>query len=68
MPQPPPAAPQLGALGQAGESEVDVPAAKVERIRSVSSHSHFGQGIDVPAFDIDCRRAKTVPQAVHRYS
>ena len=53
MPQPPPAAPQLGALGQAGDREVEEPAAKVERILSVSSLSHFGQGIVVAGFEID---------------
>jgi len=53
MPQPPPAAPQLGALGQPGDFRVDEPAAKVERTLSVASLSHFGQGMSLTGFDMD---------------
>ena len=67
-PQPPPAAPQDGALGQEAASGAVEEAANVESMRSVSSWPHSGHGAGVEDWDIERIRAKTAPQLGHRYS
>jgi len=68
MPQPPPLAPQLGAPPLPDPAPDEVPAAKVERSRSVSLLPHVGQLVGLVGVWMDWRRAKTFPQEVQRYS
>lgn len=68
MPQPPPPALQdVGPL-KVADSDEEEPDAKVDRSRSVSLLSHSGQFIESAGADIDWRRTKTWPQALHLYS
>jgi hypothetical protein len=68
MPQPPPAAPQVGAAGQDSVAEDDEPAAKVEWIRSVALLPQFGQSNRRSVWETVRRRAKTASQSLHRNS
>ena len=68
MPQPPPAAPQTGALGQEAAPDVEAPAAKVESSRVVLSAPHSGQGVGESPLERDWRRENTTPHSSQRYS
>ena len=68
MAQPPPAGPQFGGPPQGVDVVVDEPAENVDKSLSVVSLSHSGHVIASAGAEMDCRRAKTWPQSVHRYS
>jgi len=59
---------QLGAEGQAASVLEEDPLAKVEKTRSTSVVSHFGQWTSVPSALMGCRREKRSSHFVHRYS
>jgi hypothetical protein len=69
MPQPPPPAPQECArLPDEELSDDEGPAAKVDSRRLVSLLSQSGHFIESVGVETAWRRAKTVPQELHRYS